>query len=115
MDKTCFAAQVAEVEVDPETGEVKLLNFTTVDDVARVINPIGHQGQINGGLVQGLGYAFREELRGEEGRGRTVARIEAATLAGVGIGIVAAGPRWEAFARFSFLLNAGLYDVSFAI
>jgi CO/xanthine dehydrogenase Mo-binding subunit len=69
---TCFAVQVAEVEVDPETGEVKLLNFTTVHDTGQIINPIGHQGQINGGLVQGIGYALMEELRVEDGRVTTL-------------------------------------------
>ena len=65
---TCFAVQVAEVSVDPETGEVKLLNFTTAHDTGQIMNPIGHQGQINGGLVQGLGYAMMEELLVEDGR-----------------------------------------------
>ncbi len=65
---TCFAVQVAEVEVDPETGEVTLLNMTTVHDTGQIINPVGHQGQINGGLVQGLGYALMEELRLEGGQ-----------------------------------------------
>jgi len=69
---TCFAVQVAEVDVDPETGEVKLLNFTTVHDTGQIINPIGHQGQINGGLVQGIGYALMEELRLEDGRVTTL-------------------------------------------
>jgi CO/xanthine dehydrogenase Mo-binding subunit len=71
-EMTCFAVQVAEVEVDPETGEVKLLNFTTVHDTGQIINPIGHQGQINGGLVQGIGYALMEELRVEDGRVTTL-------------------------------------------
>ena len=65
---TSFAAQVAEVEVDPETGEVKLLGLTTAHDVGRVINPIGHQGQINGGVIMGVGYALMEEMTVEEGR-----------------------------------------------
>jgi CO/xanthine dehydrogenase Mo-binding subunit len=65
---TSFTAQIAEVSVDPETGEVKLLNFTTAHDVGRIINPIGHQGQINGGVMQGIGYALMEELRVEDGR-----------------------------------------------
>jgi CO/xanthine dehydrogenase Mo-binding subunit len=71
-EMTCFAVQVAEVEADPETGEVKLLNFTTVHDTGQIINPIGHQGQINGGLVQGIGYALMEELRVEDGRVTTL-------------------------------------------
>ena len=65
---TSFAAQVAEVSVDPETGEVKLLKFTTAHDVGRILNPVGHQGQINGGFVMGLGYALMEDLRIDEGR-----------------------------------------------
>jgi CO/xanthine dehydrogenase Mo-binding subunit len=65
---TGFAAQVAEVEVDPETGEVKLLKLLTAHDVGRILNPVGHQGQINGGVVQGIGYALMEELRVEDGR-----------------------------------------------
>jgi CO/xanthine dehydrogenase Mo-binding subunit len=65
---TSFCAQVAEVEVDPETGEVKLLQLTTAHDVGRVLNPLGHQGQINGGIIAGLGYAVMEELLVEDGR-----------------------------------------------
>jgi CO/xanthine dehydrogenase Mo-binding subunit len=65
---TSFCAQVAEVEVDPETGEVTLLNLITAHDVGRVLNPLGHQGQINGGIVTGLGYALMEELQVEDGR-----------------------------------------------
>jgi CO/xanthine dehydrogenase Mo-binding subunit len=69
---TCFAVQVAEVSVDPETGEVKLLNFTTAHDTGQIVNPLGHQGQINGGLVQGIGYALMEELEIEDGRVTTL-------------------------------------------
>ncbi len=65
---TAFSAQIAEVSVDPETGEVKLLNFVTAHDVGLIINPIGHQGQVNGGVMQGIGYALMEELRVEDGR-----------------------------------------------
>src|SRR5690606_15911512 len=65
---TCFCAQIAEEEGDPETGEVNLLNLTTAHDVGRIPNPVGHQGQINGGVVTGLGYALMEELRVEDGR-----------------------------------------------
>jgi CO/xanthine dehydrogenase Mo-binding subunit len=65
---TSFTAQVAEVSVDPETGEVTLLRFTTAHDVGRVLNPLDHQGQIEGAVVQGIGYALTEELRVEEGR-----------------------------------------------
>jgi xanthine dehydrogenase molybdenum-binding subunit len=65
---TSFTAQVAEVSVDPETGEVKLLRFTTAHDVGKVLNPMDHQGQIEGAVVQGIGYALTEELQVEEGR-----------------------------------------------
>jgi CO/xanthine dehydrogenase Mo-binding subunit len=54
--------------VDPETGAVKLLRFTTAQDAGRVLNPMDHQGQIEGAVVQGIGYALTEELGMTEGR-----------------------------------------------
>jgi CO/xanthine dehydrogenase Mo-binding subunit len=65
---TGFNAQVAEVEVDPDTGEIKLLNFVSAHDIGRILNPLGHQGQINGGIVAGIGYALMEEMLVEDGR-----------------------------------------------
>jgi carbon-monoxide dehydrogenase large subunit len=65
---TSFTAQVAEVAVDPQTGQVTVRHFTTAHDVGTIINPIGHQGQIEGGLIQGLGYALMEEMKTEDGR-----------------------------------------------
>jgi CO/xanthine dehydrogenase Mo-binding subunit len=65
---TSFTAQVAEVAVDPATGQVTVRHFTTAHDVGTIINPIGHQGQIEGGLIQGLGFALIEEMKTEEGR-----------------------------------------------
>jgi CO/xanthine dehydrogenase Mo-binding subunit len=65
---TSFTAQVAEVSVDPETGAVQLLRFTTAHDVGRVLNPVDHQGQIEGAVVQGIGYGLTEELGVDEGR-----------------------------------------------
>ena len=65
---TAFAAQVAEVSVDPETGEVKLRRITTAHDTGVIMNPIGHQGQIDGGVVQGLGYGMIEYLPVQDGR-----------------------------------------------
>jgi CO/xanthine dehydrogenase Mo-binding subunit len=65
---TSFAVQVAEVAVDPETGAVTILRFTTAHDVGQIVNPIGHQGQIDGAIMQGLGYALMEELQVEDGR-----------------------------------------------
>ncbi len=62
-----------------------------------------------------LGYIALATSRDEALRGRTVARFEAATLAGLGIGIVVAGPAWEVLARWAFIGNAGIYAISFAI
>ena len=63
---TCFTAQVAEVEVDEETGEVKVTRFTSANDVGTVLNPLAHQGQIEGALILGIGYALMEELKYED-------------------------------------------------
>ena len=65
---TNFSSQVAEVEVDPETGQVKLVCFTTAHDVGAILNPIAHQGQIEGGVVQGIGAALLEALEYDDGR-----------------------------------------------
>ena len=65
---TSFCAQVAEVQVDPETGQVKVNRIVTAHDVGTILNPVTHQGQIEGGVVQGLGYALMEEMDTEEGR-----------------------------------------------
>ena len=67
-DITSFCAQVAEVEVDPETGQVTVRRFVSVHDVGTVLNPLSHQGQIEGGIIQGLGYALMEELKVEQGQ-----------------------------------------------
>ncbi len=69
---TSFTAQVAEVAVDVETGQVKLVKITTVHDTGTIFNPIGFQGQVNGGLVQGIGYGLCEELVVEDGRVTTL-------------------------------------------
>lgn len=69
---TSFCTQVAEVEVDPETGQVRVNKFITTHDVGTVLNPMTHQGQIDGGVIQGLGYALMEELTSEEGRVSTL-------------------------------------------
>jgi CO/xanthine dehydrogenase Mo-binding subunit len=71
-DLTCFCAQVAEVEVDEDTGQVRLSRFTTAHDVGTILNPISHQGQIEGAVMQGIGYALVEELKYDEGRVSTL-------------------------------------------
>ncbi len=63
-----FVVQVAEVEVDRETGSLKVRRIVTVHDVGTVINPLTHQGQIDGGVIQGLGYATMEQMVTENGR-----------------------------------------------
>ena len=69
---TAYVAQIAEVSVDPETGQVKLLRLSSAHDVGQIVNPIGHQGQVNGGAMQGIGYALMEELQVEDGRVTTL-------------------------------------------
>jgi carbon-monoxide dehydrogenase large subunit len=58
---TGFAAQVAEVEIDPSTGAVKVMNLTTAHDTGVVLNHLTLTGQIDGGVVTGLGFALMEE------------------------------------------------------
>ncbi len=70
LDETAFydpknftfpgGCHIAEVEIDPETGVVQMINFTAVDDVGRVVNPMIVEGQVQGGVVQGIGQALLE-------------------------------------------------------
>lgn len=71
-EETSYCTQAAEVEVDPETGQVTVNKIVTVHDVGTVLNPLAHQGQIDGGVIQGLGYALMEEMVTEEGRVSTL-------------------------------------------
>jgi carbon-monoxide dehydrogenase large subunit len=56
------ACHIAEVEVDPETGDVRILRFLVVEDAGRLINPAIAEGQIRGGVAQGIANALYEEL-----------------------------------------------------
>ncbi len=58
-----YGAHIAKVQVDVETGAVKLLDYAAVHDVGRVLNPLTLKGQLAGGVHMGLGYAISEELR----------------------------------------------------
>jgi CO/xanthine dehydrogenase Mo-binding subunit len=58
---TGFAAQIAEVEVDPMTGRVKVLHLTTAHDTGTVLNHLTLTGQIDGGVVTGIGFSLMEE------------------------------------------------------
>jgi aerobic carbon-monoxide dehydrogenase large subunit len=70
LDETAFydpknftfpgGCHIAEVEIDPDTGMVDVVNFTAVDDVGRVINPMIVEGQVQGGIAQGIGQALLE-------------------------------------------------------
>jgi xanthine dehydrogenase molybdenum-binding subunit len=62
-----FAAQSVEVEVDTFTGNIKVLNVNVAQDVGKVLNPLGIQGQIEGGVLMGVGYGLSEELVMENG------------------------------------------------
>jgi CO/xanthine dehydrogenase Mo-binding subunit len=63
-----FQALVVDAEVDPDTGQVSVTRLYFVYDVSTVINPLIHQGQLEGAIVQGLGYALCEEMGMEHGR-----------------------------------------------
>jgi CO/xanthine dehydrogenase Mo-binding subunit len=63
-----FAAQAAEVEVDTRTGEVRVVRVISANDVGFAINPLGLRGQIEGGVMMGLGHTLTENFQVEEGR-----------------------------------------------
>ncbi len=62
-----FGAQAVEVEIDPATGHVTVHKVVVVQDIGRVINPLALEGQMQGGIVQGIGMALREELIFDQG------------------------------------------------
>src|SRR5262249_3818062 len=61
-------AHVCEAEIDPETGVVRLLRYTAVDDIGTVINPVIVEGQVQGGLAQGIGQALLERCVYQDGQ-----------------------------------------------
>ena len=73
LDETAFydpanftypgGCHIAEIEIDPETGVVEVIDFTAVDDVGRVINPMIVAGQVHGGVAQGIGQALYESCQ----------------------------------------------------
>ncbi|HEY9089863.1 MAG TPA: xanthine dehydrogenase family protein molybdopterin-binding subunit, partial [Anaerolineaceae bacterium] len=63
-----FAAQAAEVEVDTRTGTVEVLRVITANDVGFAVNPLGLKGQIEGGVIMGIGHALTEEFVLREGQ-----------------------------------------------
>jgi CO/xanthine dehydrogenase Mo-binding subunit len=63
-----YGVQAAQVRVDPETGQVEILKFVIASDCGTVIYPLGAEGQVEGGLSQGIGYALTEGLQIDEGK-----------------------------------------------
>jgi len=63
-----YGTHIAEIEVDPDTGKTTILNYTACHDVGRALNPIGIEGQIEGGVVQGIGFTIFEDLALDNGR-----------------------------------------------
>jgi carbon-monoxide dehydrogenase large subunit len=61
---------ICEVEIDPESGQVAVLDYSSVNDVGRVVNPTIVRGQLDGGAVQGLGQALCEQVAYEPGSGQ---------------------------------------------
>ena len=68
-DRTSYGAHFAEVEVNKETGVIRVIDYAAVHDVGQVINRLGIEGQLEGGVQMGLGYALSEEIvRDEKGK-----------------------------------------------
>ena len=65
-----YGSHVCEVEVDPETGMVEIVNYAAVDDVGRAVNPMIVHGQVHGGIAQGVGQALFEQCIYDAGSGQ---------------------------------------------
>ncbi len=63
-----FGVQVAELKVNRKTGQVEILNFLSVHDSGTIINPLLAEGQVEGGVVQGIGYGLLEEIVRSQGK-----------------------------------------------
>jgi carbon-monoxide dehydrogenase large subunit len=61
---------VCEVEIDPETGVTRIVGYWAVEDVGRVLNPLVVEGQVHGGVVQGLGQVLCEQIVYDSGNGQ---------------------------------------------
>jgi len=68
-----YGAQICEVEVDPDTGEVAIVRYAAVDDVGRAVNPLILHGQTHGGIAQGVGQALLENCYYEPQSGQLLA------------------------------------------
>jgi len=63
---------ICELEIDPQTGEVEILRYSVVDDVGTVLNPLLLEGQIRGGIAQGIGQVIMEDIHFDAGSGQLV-------------------------------------------
>jgi carbon-monoxide dehydrogenase large subunit len=68
-----YGAHVCEVEVDPDTGAVKVIAYVAVDDVGRAVNPMIIHGQVHGGIAQGVGQALLEHAHYDPESGQMLA------------------------------------------
>ncbi|MGA2895607.1 MAG: molybdopterin cofactor-binding domain-containing protein [Xanthobacteraceae bacterium] len=68
-----YGSHVCEVEVDPDTGKVALINYVAVDDVGRAVNPLIIHGQVHGGIAQGVGQALLEHAHYDPESGQMLA------------------------------------------
>jgi xanthine dehydrogenase YagR molybdenum-binding subunit len=69
-----FGVQVAEVAVDVETGEVRVERVAAIHDVGRIVNPLGARSQVEGGIIQAVGYALSEQRIDDPGTGIPLTR-----------------------------------------
>jgi carbon-monoxide dehydrogenase large subunit len=67
-----YGCHVCEVEIDPETGMVEIVQYTAVDDVGRAVNPMIVHGQVHGGIAQGVGQALWEQVVYDRATGQMV-------------------------------------------
>jgi CO/xanthine dehydrogenase Mo-binding subunit len=63
-----FATQLAEVELEPDTGKVRVLRIWAANDVGKAVNPVNVEGQVEGGIQIGLGFALSEEILRKQGQ-----------------------------------------------
>ena len=68
-----FAAQFADIEVDTKTGEIRIVKFVTAVDAGTILNPAMAEGQVEGAVLQGIGFVLREEMTYDD-KGRPLAR-----------------------------------------
>ena len=64
------SCHVCEIEIDPETGEISIVRYTTLDDVGRVVNPMIVAGHVHGGIAQAVGQALMERVHYDPASGQ---------------------------------------------